>query len=938
MTARVRRAALVPALFLLIAFAVHAAGTDVWRNLLGGGDGYTAGLPSKLFAVSLSPWNPYVQIGQYAFANTQFQPFYPPALFFMALFPSTLGYNLFILFHYAAAGWFFYLFARGIPLGSFASFLGGLSFMCSGFLMAHKGHQAMMSTAVWLPLMLLFGARALAARSAQDAAFGGVALGMSILGGFPQVTVYSVMVFLPYFAFRWWQAGRPRHAAAALAVFFLTAVLIGSLQLFAVAETLPYITRQSISLAMFSEDSLPAYHLLALFVPNLLGGFFHVPTYSSNVNVVELYPYTGLLPLVLALFALFVLHRRSAEVRFWATVALAGLVLSLGLAPLQRVLHHVPVYNLFRAPARHLFEIHFAVAVLAAFGVSRLFDQPGSRRAERRALRTACVTVAALLGAVLAMSQVLRYTAVLLSSPGYSAGDVTAVTPLYTLGALEAALVRNLHPAHPTILYPVVFLLLTIGVLLVAWRRRSLPLKIALAAVFTLDVWSVARTLYSNPDTTDLYGTDRRPEVAAILRSGFDRDHFRILPIDYAAHHTFPLLNMMYGLSAVNDYTPMWLKRYQAVTGFALSGGAGMDLLGEPKLLSAIGTQYLLAKNSAMVEGLRSIPQPADLPVRSQAVPPLNCPALHCAYTEFPAAASMALRSPDSSAIAIVHFPVELQPSTFYEVEFEARAPRVPDKPLVVDLYSAKPGRPPYDDAAQDRAIFALGTQFDRFSILLNSGPAAPPDAFLRIYTQSSNPIEIRNLEIGTVQSRPLPAYTEFARMQDGLTIFKNPAAAPRFRFATELRPARDLGEARQILLNDPAFDPVAQAVVEGLAAPATVSPGRITGETIRNNFLEWQVETGARSFFVVADSWFPGWTAAVDGRPVDIRIVNGFMRGIFIEGAGRHIVTMRFWPVSLTAGLAATALGLALIFLLLLLKSKAKATTPPSPSFGHRA
>src|SRR5438105_13758863 len=92
--------------YLLIAFLFHAAGMNLFNQLLTGGDGFTSGFPSKLFATQLSPWNPYVQLGQYSFANTQFQPFYPPALLIMALFPSTFGYNLFILSHYALAGLF----------------------------------------------------------------------------------------------------------------------------------------------------------------------------------------------------------------------------------------------------------------------------------------------------------------------------------------------------------------------------------------------------------------------------------------------------------------------------------------------------------------------------------------------------------------------------------------------------------------------------------------------------------------------------------------------------------------------------------------------------------------------------------------------------------------------------------------------------------------
>ena len=107
--------------FWAIACLFHGAGLDLTRELLGGGDGFIQGLPSKVFGASFSAWNPYAQLGHYAFANTQFQALYPPGLIIMTLFPNTLGYNLFILCHYALAGFFFYLFARNLALSGFAA-------------------------------------------------------------------------------------------------------------------------------------------------------------------------------------------------------------------------------------------------------------------------------------------------------------------------------------------------------------------------------------------------------------------------------------------------------------------------------------------------------------------------------------------------------------------------------------------------------------------------------------------------------------------------------------------------------------------------------------------------------------------------------------------------------------------------------------------------
>ena len=124
-----------------------------------------------------------------------------------------------------------------------------------------------------------------------------------------------------------------------------------------------------------------------LFNPNMVGCFYGVPCFSAMINTVELYPYAGLLPLMLALLALQRLRRTVADVIFWTIAVLAATILCLGLEPVQRVLYHVPIYNLFRAPGRHLFEVTFGICVLAAYGMDALLSRdrsPDERPAARR--------------------------------------------------------------------------------------------------------------------------------------------------------------------------------------------------------------------------------------------------------------------------------------------------------------------------------------------------------------------------------------------------------------------------------------------------------------------------------------------------------------------------------------------------------------------------
>ncbi len=388
------------------------------------------------------------------------------------------------------------------------------------------------------------------------------------------------------------------------------------------------------------------------------------------------------------------------------------------------------------------------------------------------------------------------------------------------------------------------------------------------------------------------------------MNRGFDRAHYRIFPIDPKLTYSYPLLNMMYGISVINDYTPMWLKRYQSITGFQLNGAAPVELLSHPELLSLIGAQYLFAQNPVTIEAVREVVKPTGVGARSLPLAPLTCAALQCVGAAF-SGTTISLVSPGGAGVAIVNFPIELHPSTNYEISFDVDAIRSPPTPLSVNLYAYKPGSI-YDNPGQYRSVVDITKTPIRHTLWINSGPTAPQHAFLRLYTQSQVAIEIGNVQIAEA-TRSFPAvYPEAFRTRGGIVVFRNPHALPRFRFATKGIPALTFERAEGVLL-DPDFDGSTQAVVEGLGRKVDFSSGRIVSEDIHNNLMRWTVETGARSLFVVADSLFPGWKAKVDGRPVEIRMVDGFLRGVFIAGSGKHSVEMRFWPASLTYGLAVT-------------------------------
>lgn len=113
--------------------------------------------------------------------------------------------------------------------------------------------------------------------------------------------------------------------------------------------------------------------------------------------------------------------------------------------------------------------------------------------------------------------------------------------------------------------------------------------------------------------------------------------------------------------------------------------------------------------------------------------------------------------------------------------------------------------------------------------------------------------------------------------------------------------------------LADPDFDPRVALVerapaIEVARHDAPPGTARIVRDEPRH--LVVAAELDAPGLLVVADAWFPGWSASVDGEPVAIERVDHALRGVWLA-AGKHEVQMRYHPRSFAAGLWLAAAGL---------------------------
>jgi uncharacterized membrane protein YfhO len=68
-------------------------------------------------------------------------------------------------------------------------------------------------------------------------------------------------------------------------------------------------------------------------------------------------------------------------------------------------------------------------------------------------------------------------------------------------------------------------------------------------------------------------------------------------------------------------------------------------------------------------------------------------------------------------------------------------------------------------------------------------------------------------------------------------------------------------------------------------------------------NQLVIRTEAGSSGWLVLADTWYPGWKAWVDGESTPIMRANGVFRAVRLP-AGIHLVRIRYRPVAFLIGL----------------------------------
>ena len=344
----------------------------------------------------LPAWDPFTESGRNFLGETQTGVFYPlKLLLYFAPFDAEgflserFFHQIYVLAHLLAA-FFMFLCARELGVRNhFAAFVAALCFSLGGFL-GRMGWVHLMDSAVWLPLVFYFLLRALRSptleRRLLRSCLAGVFLGVSLLAGSIHIPLMDVVVVVSaacLFAFRPEDSATAQSPLRSRLIASATVVLVVGVVSFlaASAQLLPSIEFSPLARRWVVEWSGPFYERVPYFVAGTYArmsprAIFAFLFGAAETGGSEVSPYFGVLPLLLTIIGIWK-NWSNRWVKFLAALGVLAFIYGLGEYSLLNGLAYllVPFLDKSYEAGRFIYLTHFAMALLAGFGVQTLLAE-----------------------------------------------------------------------------------------------------------------------------------------------------------------------------------------------------------------------------------------------------------------------------------------------------------------------------------------------------------------------------------------------------------------------------------------------------------------------------------------------------------------------------------------------------------------------------------
>jgi len=369
-------------------------------------------------------WNPHQFAGTPFMAAGQQSTLYPLSLIYYVM-PLTSAYGWFTVVNLWLGGVLMFALMRGLHVSRFGATLSAITYQLAGMFVASAVHPMILGAVVWLPLLLLMAEFIITGRTLRGrpaaliwASVGALALALNVFAGHPEIMIYTLLIAGYFSAIRllarWYTERGEAHAlrrlierGAALLLMVILGLALGAVQLVPLYEFVSTNWRaERSSFEAVLSYAHPLRDAVQYLVPNFYGSpsvhaYFDVfsgqmqPVDFVNAagqrvtnlewgikNYVEAALYVGILPLVLAAFA--VLHgwldkTRRVYLFIFVTLILISASFMFG-TPTYALIYGLPGINQLNTAFRWVFGVTVGVAVLAGFGADFLRARRGAAR------------------------------------------------------------------------------------------------------------------------------------------------------------------------------------------------------------------------------------------------------------------------------------------------------------------------------------------------------------------------------------------------------------------------------------------------------------------------------------------------------------------------------------------------------------------------------
>jgi hypothetical protein len=306
-------------------------------------------------------------------------------------------FNLFIFVVFVVTAYATFILVRDLTNDRRASFISGFIFAFSPFQMVRTlGHFGIMTSAMWIPLYVLFFMRAIRHGNLLSLILAPLVLALACISN-PYYAIFLGIFTIMYCGY-YLITGKIHHIENILVKRLLPmGCLVVVFLIPVIWITLTYGREDFYVYAPLSNAEFYSADLLAFFLPSPyhpIWGYLVSPLYYTHFtgNVTEQTVYLGYMVLILSVIAIVKVDKE--QTRFWVISAVAFFILSLGpflhingrdalelggmsvSLPLPNLpMHFVPLLKAMRVPSRFAIMLMLALAVLAGYGVAHLLKR-----------------------------------------------------------------------------------------------------------------------------------------------------------------------------------------------------------------------------------------------------------------------------------------------------------------------------------------------------------------------------------------------------------------------------------------------------------------------------------------------------------------------------------------------------------------------------------